>query len=82
MKVSFTLSPKSGGPGDKARFLDGDPLREGAGEGWEGCIGTSVTFLPRRVCLNATSKVSGRLPESLSLGILVDRVRRIKQTNR
>lgn len=82
MKASFTSSPKSGGPGDKARFFEGDPLRDGAGEGWEGCIGMSVTFLPRRVCLNATSKVSGRLPESLSLGMLADRVRRIWETNR
>jgi hypothetical protein len=61
---------KSGSPGDKARFFEGDALRDGAGDGCESLTGTCVIFFPRRVCVVAGSNMSDLDPESLIFGIL------------
>jgi len=56
-------------PGDHARFFEGDALREGDGNGTGSFTGTWVIRLPRRVCVTATSNMSGFCPESLIFGI-------------
>jgi len=49
--------------------LEGDALRDGAGDGCESLTGTCMIFFPRRVCVVATSHMSGLDPESLIFGI-------------
>ncbi len=56
-------------PGDHARFFEGDALREGDGNGIGSFTGTWAIRLPRRVCVTATSNMSGFCPESLIFGI-------------
>ena len=56
-------------PGDHTRFFEGDALREGEGTGDESLTGTCVMRFPRRVCVVATSNMSGGGPESLIFGI-------------
>jgi hypothetical protein len=69
------LLSKSGSPGDKARFFEGDALRDGAGDGCESFTGTCVIFFPRRVCVVVVSNMSGLDPESLIFGISCDRLK-------
>ena len=59
----------SGTPGDRARFFEGDTLREGAGEGCESLTGTCVIIFPRQVWVVVTSNRSGFDLEFLIFGI-------------
>jgi hypothetical protein len=59
---------KSGTPGDHARFFEGDALREGVAGGCGSLTGTCLIFVPRRVCVVATSNMSG-FDDSLIFGI-------------
>src|ERR1700722_18821218 len=56
-------------PGDHTRFLEGDALREGDGNGWESLTGTCSIRFPRRVCAIITSCMSDFGPESRIFGI-------------
>jgi hypothetical protein len=51
--------------GDKARFFEGEALRDGVGDGCESLTGMCVIFFPCRVCVVVTSNMSGLAPKSL-----------------